>query len=121
MKIHVLYADAQGQSHWRDQMPVLTEQSFAPPANGIEISEAEGTTQMLFLRLRAGWDEPVHPTPIRQRLICLVGAVQVTASDGETREIGRGDVWHMEDLHGQGHHTRVIGAEDFEAVIVQLP
>ena len=33
--------------------------------------------------------------------------------------IGKGDVWHMEDCSGKGHHTRVISDEDFEAVIVQ--
>jgi hypothetical protein len=76
---------------------------------------------MLFLRLRAGWDEPIHPTPVIQTLICLRGAVRVTASDGDTREIGPGDVWRMADTHGKGHHTAVISAEDFECVIAQHP
>lgn len=73
----------------------------------------------MFLRLRSGWNEPIHPTPVRQKLICLAGSVRVTASDGQVRHIGRGDVWHMEDKEGKGHHTFVTGDEDFEAVIVQ--
>ncbi len=73
----------------------------------------------LFLKLRSGWNEPVHPTPVRQKLVCLAGTVRVTASDGEVREIGRGDVWHMEDKSGRGHHTQVTSDEDFEALIVQ--
>ena len=74
----------------------------------------------MFLRLRSGWDEPVHPTPVAQKLICVAGSVRVTASDGEARTIGTGDVWHMEDTFGKGHHTMVTSATDFLAVVVQL-
>jgi quercetin dioxygenase-like cupin family protein len=120
MRYHKLYADASGESHWHDIDVALEERSFAPPAKAIEISNPEPATQMMFLRLRAGWDEPIHPTPVRQKLICLAGRIQVTASDGEAREIGPGEVWHMEDNHGKGHHTKVISADDFESVIIQF-
>ncbi|WP_300586282.1 cupin domain-containing protein [Marivita sp.] len=119
MHVHLLYADEAGESHWSDQPVSLEERSFAPPAKAIEVSEPEAATHSLFLRLRAGWDEPIHPTPVRQTLICLRGEVEVTASDGEKRRIRSGDVWRMEDRHGKGHHTRVTSAEDFECVIVQ--
>jgi quercetin dioxygenase-like cupin family protein len=75
---------------------------------------------LVFLKLPVGWDEPIHPTPTPQTLICLAGAVRVTASDGEVREIKRGDVWRMEDLSGRGHHTRVVSDEDFEAAVIQF-
>ena len=120
MKFHRLFADKDGESHWQSVEVALEPRVFAPPAQDIEISEPEPATQMMFLRLRAGWDEPIHPTPVRQKLVCLAGRVEVTASDGEMREIARGDVWHMEDRTGKGHHTRVTSDEDFEAVIIQF-
>ncbi len=120
MKYFKLFADAEGESRWQDVEVALEPRSFAPPAQDIEISEPEPAKQMLFLRLKAGWNEPIHPTPVAQKLMCLAGTVRVTASDGDIREIGPGDVWHMEDRHGKGHHTEVISAEDFEAVIVQF-
>ena len=83
------------------------------------VSEPESVTSMMFLKLPGGWNEPVHPTPKKQALICLAGIVRVTASDAEAREIGPGDVWLMEDLIGKGHHTGVTSGEDFEALIVQ--
>lgn len=119
MRYHHLYADEAGESHWKDVEVRLEERVFAPPAKGIEISDPVTATGMLFLRLEKGWSEPVHPTPKPQMLVCLSGAVIVTASDGEERRIGPGDVWYMEDVTGKGHHTRVEGEEDFEAVIVQ--
>lgn len=119
MKYHHLFSDETGESHWRDVEVNLQERSFAPPAQRILISDPEAASAMLFLRLPSGWDEPVHPTPIAQTLVCLAGAVRVTASDGEARRIGKGDVWRMEDMTGKGHHTCVTGDADFEAVIVQ--
>ncbi len=121
MHYHRLYSDASGESRWQEVEVSLQERVFAPPAQEIEISDPEKVSQLMFLRLRSGWDEPIHPTPVRQKLICLKGRVRVTASDGEAREIGAGDVWHMQDLTGKGHHTCVISQEDFEAVIVQYP
>ena len=121
MKFYRLYCDEAGESHWRDEQVELEERTFAPPAKEIEISEPMAATQSLFLRLRAGWNEPIHPTPIKQMLICLRGQVRVTASDGDHRDIGPGDVWYMEDTSGRGHHTEVTSEEDFETVIVQFP
>ncbi|WP_171127145.1 MULTISPECIES: cupin [unclassified Ruegeria] len=119
MKFFKLYADADGESHWTDIDVPLRERSFAPPAKAIEVSDPEPATQFMFLRLQSGWDEPVHPTPVAQKLVCLSGSVRVTASDGDIRDISPGDVWHMEDTHGKGHHTMVTSPGDFEAVIIQ--
>lgn len=119
MHFHKLYSDENGESHWATIGVTLTEKTFAAPAKSIEVSAAEPFSTTLFLRLKAGWDEPIHTTPVVQKLICLRGAVRVTASDGDAREIGAGDVWHMEDTHGKGYHTAVISTEDFEAVMVQ--
>lgn len=120
MRYHRLFSDDAGESHWEDVTVELQEQVFAPPAQEIEISEPMAATQTMFLRLRSGWNEPIHPTPVRQKLICLAGCVLVTASDGDVREIAAGDVWVMEDRAGKGHHTKVTSDEDFEAVIVQF-
>ena len=120
MRINLLYADDTGESHWSDIPVSLQVREFAPPAQQIEISVPVAATQTMFLRLRAGWDEPSHPTPVAQRLICLAGQVEVTASDGARRRIGPGDIWDMRDTHGAGHHTRVTSTENFECVIVQF-
>ena len=119
MKFIKLFSDDNGESHWEDINVTMEERSFAPPAQDIEISEPEIVKQTMFLRLRSGWNEPIHPTPVAQKLICLTGTVRVTASDGESRDIGPGDVWHMEDKNGKGHHTMVTSQEDFESMIIQ--
>ena len=121
MKYFLLSADKTGTSHWSDIDVSLTPVEFAPPAGNIHLSEGEDAARVVFLRLPAGWNEPQHPSPRAQMLICRQGAVEVTASDGEKRIIGPGDVWRMEDTTGEGHHTRVVSDEDFDAVVVQYP
>ena len=120
MKCFHLYADEAGQSHWREFEIALSERLFAPPAQRIFVSATEAAANLVFLRLEAGWNEPVHPTPRRQTLIALRGRVEVTASDGDVRQIASGDVWRMEDIAGKGHHTRVVSEEAFEAAVVQF-
>ena len=120
MHYHQLFADEMGESRWRTVEVDLHEQTFAPPAKAIFVSAGEPAKSTVFLCLAAGWDESIHPTPKRQFLVALRGRVEVTASDGEMRAISPGDVWRMEDRTGKGHHTKVVGDEDFEAVMVQF-
>lgn len=120
MHYHHLYSDDTGESRWRTVEVDLQEKTFAPPAKAIFVSASESAKSTMFLRLAKGWDEPIHPTPKRQFLIALAGCVEVTASDGEMRVIGPGAVWRMEDRTGEGHHTKVVSDEDFEAVMVQF-
>ena len=84
MKYRKLYSDADGESHWPENDVALQERSFAPPARAIEISEPEEVKRMMFLRLRKGWNEPIHPTPLVQKSICLSGAVRATARTART-------------------------------------
>lgn len=119
MKVHLMYCDDAGESHWRDVDVSLTERIFAPPAQDVLVSDPRAVSAMLFLRLDPGWNEPVHVTPKAQTLICLRGTAEATASDGEMRVIGPGDVWQMEDTAGKGHHTRVTSQTPFDCVIVQ--
>ncbi len=54
------------------------------------------------LRLR------VAPAPRRQYIVNLDGAVEITASDGEKRIIGPGEVFLVEDTHGKGHFSKAV-------------
>ncbi|MEM1314119.1 MAG: cupin domain-containing protein [Pseudomonadota bacterium] len=119
MRINVLYAGEDGLSRWRDEPIALVPRLFAPPAGPIAASDPDPAETLLFLELPPGWDDPAHPSPRRQTLLVLSGAVEVRSGDGEIRLIGPGDVWRMEDTRGEGHHTRVHGEDTFRAAVVQ--
>ena len=67
------------------------------------------TSQISFSIWPVGRFLDWHPAPRRQYIINLDAGVQLTASDGESRVIGAGEVILVEDTSGKGHRGRVIG------------
>ncbi len=50
-----------------------------------------------------------HPAPRRQYIVNLDDGVRITASDGESRLIGAGEVLLVEDTTGKGHLSKGLG------------
>ena len=92
MKIHNLYEDTSGESHWRDIEVDLSEKT----ATG-RLSTRIPVSALIFRETLPEYDLDWHPAPRRQYIINLVGGVQITASDGESRVIGAGEVILVED------------------------
>lgn len=118
-RLIVTTADAAGESRFEERELTFAERNFAPPAAPIALSEPEPSTALTFVSLPIGWDDVAHPSPRRQTLVGIAGTVRVTTSDGAARDIGPGCIWRMEDTHGSGHHTRVVGDAPYLAAIVQ--
>ena len=93
MKIHRLYPDAGGESHFED----------------VEIPYTEATRDL-------DW----HPAPRRQYIVNLDAGVELTASDGETRRIGAGEVILVEDTWGKGHRSRALDGRPRRCLFVTL-
>ena len=58
--------------------------------------------------------------PRRQYIINLDAGVRITASDGEVRQIGAGEVFLVEDTTGKGHLSRSIGNQVRRCLFVTL-
>ncbi len=63
----------------------------------------------------ADWDH--HVAPRRQWVICMRGRASVTATNGDVREFGPGDVLLAEDTTGRGHLSTPL-TEDFAFVMI---
>lgn len=115
MRIHNLYSDANGESHWRDIEVEYVEQNEAGrlsarlPASGI-----------IFRQTQAEHDRPWHPAPRRQYIINLDAGVQLTASDGEARVIGAGEVILVEDTSGKGHLSKSVNNQMRHSIFVPI-
>ena len=116
-----LSADSLGESHFDNFIIDRVLQDFAPPARPLFVSAVEVASGYAVLRLPVGWMGERHPSPQRQMLFCLSGAVKVTASDGDIRFVKVGDAWLMEDTSGTGHETEVLSDDPFDAIVVILP
>ena len=87
MKIHRLYVDKNGESHFED-----AEVEFNESTRSGRLSARLPATGIIFREVSPDYDLDWHPAPRRQYIINLDAGVQLTASDGETRRIGAGEV-----------------------------
>jgi hypothetical protein len=97
MRIHNLYADASGQSHFRD-----IEMEWVEERRGSKLSKRLPATGIIFRETQAEHDIDWHPAPRRQYIINLDAGVKITASDGESRVIGVGGGDPRRGHHWQG-------------------
>jgi len=81
MRIHNLYEDADGESHFRDVEVDWVEES---PSG--RLSKRLPATGIVFRETTADYENSWHRAPRRQYLISLAAGISVTASDGQTRD-----------------------------------
>ncbi len=115
MRIHNLYVDDKGESHFRD-----IEVEWAEQINFSRQSKRLPATGIIFRETSPDYDLDWHPAPRRQYIINLDGGVQITASDGESRIIKAGEVLLVEDTHGKGHLTKSVGGKMRHSIFVPI-
>ncbi len=109
-----------GGSRFEDGSEELSPADFAPPAPPLGVSTVAGARSVQFIGGPPGWDSPPHPTPARQWLVVVAGAVLATTSDEVERVFGPGDVVLLEDVAGVGHRARVVSDGPWLAFVTQL-
>lgn len=120
MRITRIYTDEVGESHFEDREIEVAPLDFAPPAPPLNVATPVPTAQMVLVEVPAGWYGDWHPAPRRQYCVGMVGRLEVTVSDGETRRFGPGEVALLDDLTGKGHVTRAVDAQGVQLVFVQV-
>jgi hypothetical protein len=115
MRIHNLYVDPDGETHFRD-----IEIDWVKEGAGGKLSERLPATGIIFRQTTADYDLDWHPAPRRQYIINLDAGVRITASDGESREIGAGEVLLVEDITGKGHLSQSIEKKLRHSIFVAI-
>jgi len=115
MRIHNLYTDANGESHFRDiEIDWVEERNFS------KLSARLPATGIIFRETSGNYDLSWHPAPRRQYIINLNAGVKITASDGESREIKAGEVILVEDTTGKGHLSQSIGGQMRQSIFIPI-
>lgn len=115
MRIHNLYVDAAGESHFRD---ITVE--WVETRNFSKLSARLPATGIIFRETAGDYDLDWHPAPRRQYIVNLDAGVQITASDGEARVIGAGEVILVEDVTGKGHLSKSIGGQLRHSIFIPI-
>ena len=115
MRIHNLYTDANGTSHFRD-----IEVEWVEETPGGKLSKRLPATGIIFREVPPTYDLDWHPAPRRQYIINLDAGVEITASDGEKRVIGAGEVFLVEDTTGKGHLSKALDGKLRHCIFVPI-
>jgi len=115
MKIQRRYVDKNGESHFEDVEVEVEESTRAG-----RLSARLPATGIIFREVPPDYDLDWHPAPQRQYIINLDAGVQLTASDGETRRIGAGEVILVEDTWGKGHLSKALDGKLRHCIFVTL-
>ena len=115
MRIHNLYADEEGQSHFRDLDVEWVEET---PSG--KLSRRLPATGIVFRKVPPTYDLDWHPAPRRQYIVNLDAGVRITASDGESRVIGAGEVLLVEDTTGKGHLSKAVGEQIRHCIFIPI-
>jgi hypothetical protein len=106
MRIHNLYTDENGESHFRD-----IEVEWEEERNFSKYSRKMPATGIIFRETSGDYDLDWHPAPRRQYIVYLDAGAKLTASDGETRIIDAGEIILVEDIDGKGHLSQSVGGK----------
>jgi hypothetical protein len=115
MRIHNLYEDDKGISHFRD-----IEIAWAEVRAHGRYSERLPATGIIFRTTEGNYDLDWHPAPRRQYIINLDAAVRITASDGESRIIKAGEVILVEDVKGKGHKSQSVDGKPRQSIFIPV-
>ncbi len=75
---------------------------------------------MIFRQSKADHDIDWRPAPRRQYIVNLDAGVKITASDGESRFIGAGEVILVEDVTGKGHLSQHIEGKIRHSIFIPV-
>lgn len=103
MRVHNLFEDENGVSHFRD-----IEIEWAEERNFSKYSASMPACSIIFRETSGDYDLDWHPAPRRQHIVNLDASAQITASDGEVREVKAGEVILVEDVSGKGHLSKSV-------------
>jgi hypothetical protein len=115
MRIHHLYADADGESHFED-----IEIEWVEETPSSKLSQRFPVRSIIFREVPPAYDLDWHPAPRRQYIINLDAGVKLTASDGESRVVGAGEVVLVEDVTGKGHLSQAVEGQMRHCIFVTL-
>ena len=115
MRIHNLYVDAKGETHFRD-----IEVEWVEDRPGGKLSKRFPATGIIFRETKGDYDLDWHPAPRRQYIVNLDGAVKITASDGEARIINAGEILLVEDTTGKGHKSQSVDGKTRHSLFIPV-
>lgn len=115
MIITEVYADEEGQSHFREVEIPLTDAGEIG-----RLSKAQPATALIFRETAGDYDYDWHCAPRRQYIALLDGEIEIEVSSGAVRRFRGGEVLLVSDTSGVGHRTRSVDGKPRRSLFIPL-
>lgn len=113
--------DDKDRSYFAESVMPFELKEFAPPSGPIGVSKVLAAKSLVITTADKTWATNWHPTPRRQYVVMLAGAITIEVETGAKKKFETGDVFMLEDTRGRGHDSRVISDEPAIFGMVALP
>lgn len=120
-----IYTDANGHSLLDEVDLKMTGPGGAEAAAGVYFQRIQAARQDVT-HWQIGHALPGHfvdftPMPANTLIAVFSGQMHMTVSNGEERQLARGDLMLAQDLTGQGHMTRFVGQDPCTYLMIAMP
>jgi uncharacterized cupin superfamily protein len=120
-----IYTDSSGQSVLDEVELKMSGPGGAAAQDGVYFQRVNAAQQDVS-HWAIGHALPGHfvdfaPTPETTLVAVFSGQMHLTASNGEERQLTRGDLMLLQDAGGPGHMTRFIGQEPCNYLLIAMP
>ena len=115
IKVTRIYTGPDGKTHAEE-----VDVPLGAPRGATEVSEPVDVTSVQFRRTSPDYFIDWHTAPRKQYVITLSGESEVVIGDGTAIRLHPGHILLAEDVTGQGHISRAVGAEDRISLFLPL-
>lgn len=116
-----VYADETGETHLAEvHVPGPAEPTVGSSRSRV-LRDVPTTTLDLVEATEHRPKLDLHPPPRRQLVVVLRGTIEITATDGDRRRFGPGDVLLAEDMIGKGHYYEDVGEDLPMTISIGIP
>ncbi len=93
---------------------------YADTSGPLQVTPTAPAVSISFRRVSGDFDFDFHPAPRRRLVVVMEGRLEVTASNGEARTFGLGDLLEVRDTTGRGHRSRSIDDGPLHSAFIAL-
>jgi hypothetical protein len=120
-----IFTDATGHSVLDEVDLRMTAPGGAAAQEGVYVQRLQAAPQEVS-HWQIGHALPGHfvdfaPTGVPTLIAVFSGQMHLTVSNGEERQLTRGDLMLAQDVTGQGHMTRFVGQEPCNYLLIAMP
>lgn len=115
MKYCRIFADQDGETHFEDvEIPLKDNGEIG------RLSDKFPVSSLQFRENKPDYHYDFHTAPDRQFIILLDGKIEITTSQGVSRQFKAGDILLVEDIEGKGHKTKNITQQFRKSIFIKL-